>query len=122
MVHDEREGRVEEETPKKNLFAKIGLSLFALSICGAVLVLPYVAALEANALAAAAARAHVDVWQALAVSVAQSVVLLGVAVLAVSGRRASSIFARRCSPRFSLPRACRKERRGRCSWPLPWAF
>lgn len=73
---------MDEATPKKNQFAKIGLSLFALSICGAVLVLPYVAALEANALAAAAARAHVDVWQALAVSVAQSVVLLGVAVFA----------------------------------------
>jgi hypothetical protein len=82
MVHDEREGRVKEETPKKNLFAKIGLSLFALSVCGAVLVLPYVAALEANALAAAAQRAHVEVWQALIVSVAQSVVLLGVAVFA----------------------------------------
>jgi hypothetical protein len=73
---------VEEETPKKNLFAKIGLSLFALSVCGALLVLPYVAALEANALAAAAQRAHVEIWQALLVSVAQSVVLLGVAVFA----------------------------------------
>ena len=73
---------MEEETPKKNTFAKIGLSLFALSVCGALLVLPYVAALEANALAAAAARAHVTIWQALAVSFAQSVVLLGVAVFA----------------------------------------
>jgi len=73
---------VDEATPKKNQFAKIGLSLFALSVCGAVLVLPYVAALEAKALALAAARAHVEVWQALAVSVAQSVVLLGVAVFA----------------------------------------
>jgi hypothetical protein len=73
---------VEDETPKKTTFAKIGLSLFALSVCGAFLVLPYVAALEASALAAAAAHAHVAVWQALAVSVAQSVVLLGVAVFA----------------------------------------
>jgi hypothetical protein len=71
-----------DETPKKNLFAKVGLSLFALSALGALLVLPYVAALEAKALAAAAQRAHVEIWQALLVSVAQSVVLLGVAVFA----------------------------------------
>jgi len=73
---------VEAETPGKNLFAKIGLSLFALSVLGALLVLPYLAALEAKALALAAARAHVEVWQALTISVAQSVVLLGVAVFA----------------------------------------
>jgi hypothetical protein len=73
---------VEEETPQKNLFAKIGLSLFALSVCGALLVLPYVASLEGKALALAAQRAHVEIWQALAISLAQSVVLLGIAVFA----------------------------------------
>jgi membrane protease YdiL (CAAX protease family) len=73
---------VEDDTLTKNLFAKIGLSLFALSVCGALLILPYVAALEGKALALAAQRAHVEIWQALAISVAQSVVLLGVAVFA----------------------------------------
>jgi membrane protease YdiL (CAAX protease family) len=73
---------VAEEALNTRLFLKKGFSLLALSICGALLILPYLAQLEARALALAAARAHVQIWQALTISVVQSVVLLAVAVFA----------------------------------------
>jgi hypothetical protein len=73
---------VVEDTRDPDSFLKIALFLLALSFCGALLVMPYVAALESKALAAAAARAHIEVWQALTISISQSAVLLTAAVFA----------------------------------------
>ena len=74
------EERVEQEPRDRNSFVKIAVFLLALSFLGALLVMPYVAALESEALAAAAARAHIEVWQALTISMTQSAVLLTAAV------------------------------------------
>ena len=73
---------MEQDLRDRNAFLKIALSLLALSFCGALLVMPYVATLESKALAAAAARAHMAVWQALTISMTQSAVLLTAAVFA----------------------------------------
>jgi hypothetical protein len=62
-------------------FLKTALVLWVLALCGAVLVLPYVVTLESKALAEAAARTHLEVRELLAISTAQTAVLLGVAVL-----------------------------------------
>ncbi len=53
-----------------------------MGLCGAILVLPYLAALENKALAAAAARKHFEIWELLTISVAQVAVFLSIAVLA----------------------------------------
>jgi hypothetical protein len=63
-------------------FWSIAPVLWVLSLIGAVLVLPYVATLEHQALAAAAAKSHLSVAKLLTVSMVQSAVLLGVAVVA----------------------------------------
>ena len=55
--------------------------LWVLALCGVFLVLPYVATLENKALTAAASRTHLEVWELLAISVAQSVVVLAIAVV-----------------------------------------
>ena len=73
---------MEREARDNNSYLKIALFLLALSFCGALLVLPYVAALESTALETAAARAHMQVWQALSISLAQTGLLLSVAVFA----------------------------------------
>ena len=62
-------------------FLKTALVLWSLALCGVFLVLPYVATLENKALAAAAARAHLGVWELLAFSVLQAALLLALAVL-----------------------------------------
>jgi hypothetical protein len=61
-------------------FWPLALALWLLSLCGGLLVLPYVATLESKALAAAAARTHLGVDTLLAISIAQTAVLLAVAV------------------------------------------
>src|SRR5215831_16035085 len=60
---------------------KTALVLWVLALCGVFLVLPYVATLANSALAAAAARAHLEVRELLAISVAQTAVLLAIAVV-----------------------------------------
>ncbi len=62
-------------------FLKTALVLWVLALCGGILVLPYVATLENKALAAAAAHTRFDVRELLAISVAQSAVLLAIAVV-----------------------------------------
>ena len=62
-------------------FLKTALVLWTLALCGIFLVLPYVGALENKALAAAAARAHLEVRGLLAISVVQAALLLAVAVV-----------------------------------------
>src|SRR5262249_23571064 len=62
-------------------FLKTALVLWVLALCGVFLVLPYVATLANSALAAAAARAHLEVRELLAISVAQTAVLLAIAVV-----------------------------------------
>ena len=63
-------------------FWPVALVLWGLALVGALLVLPYVTALEHQALAAAATKAHLSVAVLLALSMFQSAVLLGVAVFA----------------------------------------
>jgi len=63
-------------------FIKTALVLWVLGIIGGLLVLPYVTTLEAKAIAAAAARTHIDAKILLAMSMTQTAVLLAVAVLA----------------------------------------
>ncbi len=70
-----------EKLPR-GVFWKVGLTLYALALLGAALVLPYVLALERGALAAAAARSHLAIGILLAVSFAQSALLLAIAVFA----------------------------------------
>src|SRR5579862_5200671 len=62
-------------------FLKTALVLWALALCGVVLVLPYVATLENKALTTVAARTHFTVAELLALSVAQTAVLLAIAVV-----------------------------------------
>ena len=62
-------------------FLKTALVLWVLALCGVFLVLPYVATLENEALAAAAARTHLEVRELLAISVVQTAVLLAIVVV-----------------------------------------
>jgi hypothetical protein len=62
-------------------FWKTGFVLWVLALCGVFLVLPYVATLENKALAAAAARTHLEVGELLAISVVQTAILLAIAVI-----------------------------------------
>ena len=64
-----------------DLFLRTALVLWTLALCGVFLVLPYVATLENKALAAAAARTHLEVRNLLAFSVLQAALLLAVAVV-----------------------------------------
>ncbi len=57
------------------------MALLGLGLCGAVLILPYIAALTPRVFETAASRTHLAVWQVLALSVVQSAVLLAVAVV-----------------------------------------
>jgi hypothetical protein len=66
----------------KSLFWRTALVLWLMALCGITLVFPYVATLEHKALAAAAARTHLDVGMLLLISGAQSAVLFAVAVVA----------------------------------------
>ena len=63
-------------------FWRTALALWLLALCGVALVMPYVAVLEHSVLAAAAARARLDVRLLLLASSVQSAVLLAVAVAA----------------------------------------
>jgi CAAX prenyl protease-like protein len=65
----------------KGPFLKTALVLWVLALCGVFLVLPYVATLENEALAAAAAHTQLEVRELLAISVAQTAVLLAIAVI-----------------------------------------
>jgi len=67
--------------PEGGPFLKTAFVLWVLGIIGGLLVLPYVTALEAKTIAAAA-RTHIDAKVLLAISMAQTAVLLAVAVLA----------------------------------------
>src|SRR5262245_52131201 len=79
---EERINHVSCEQAQANApFLKTALVLWVLALCGVFLVLPYVATLENSALAAAAARAHLEVRELLAISVAQTAVLLAIAVV-----------------------------------------
>ncbi len=69
-----------QQTQTKGLFLKTTLVLWTLGLCGAFLVLPYVATLENKALVAAAARAHLQVKELLAISIVQTAVLLAIVV------------------------------------------
>lgn len=73
---------MKQQTQTNEPFLKVALALWVLGLIGAFLVLPYVAALAPKALAAAAARTHIAMWEVVALSVAQSAVLLAVAVFA----------------------------------------
>jgi membrane protease YdiL (CAAX protease family) len=71
----------EAQTPGARApFGKTALVLWALSLIGALLILPYVATLESKALAAAVARTHLSLTALLALSTAQTAVLLAIAV------------------------------------------
>jgi hypothetical protein len=70
-----------QQTPANGPFLKTALVLCAVALCGEFLVLPYVTTLENKTLAAAAARTHLKVSELLAISVAQSAVLLAIAVV-----------------------------------------
>ena len=61
-------------------FFRTALLLWVLGLIGGVLVLPYVSALEAKAIAAAAASKHLQVWQILALSEVQLAVLLALTI------------------------------------------
>jgi hypothetical protein len=62
-------------------FLKTALVLWVLALCGVFLVLPYVATIKNKALGVAAARAHLEMRELLAISVAQTAVLLAIAVV-----------------------------------------
>jgi hypothetical protein len=70
------------EAEKQGPFLKTALVLWGLALVGGLAILPYVATLEHDVLKQAADRLHVPVWQVLALSMAQTAVLLAVAVLA----------------------------------------
>src|SRR6516164_900200 len=70
-----------QQAQTNGLFLRTALVLWVLALCGVFLVLPYVATLENEALAAAAARTHLEVRELLAISVAQTAVLLAIAVV-----------------------------------------
>jgi hypothetical protein len=69
-----------EQAQTNGPFLKTALVLWVLALCGVFLVLPYVAALENKALAAAASRTHLEVRELLAIYVLQMAVLLVIAV------------------------------------------
>jgi hypothetical protein len=71
----------EQQAQTNGLFLKTALVLWILALCGALLVLPYVAALENEALAAATARTHFKMRELLTISVVQTAVLLAIAVI-----------------------------------------
>lgn len=70
-----------QQTRGNGLFLKTALVLWILALGGALLVLPYVATLENYALAAAAEHAHLQVRDLLAISVAQTAVLMAIVVV-----------------------------------------
>jgi Type II CAAX prenyl endopeptidase Rce1-like len=71
-----------QQAQASGLFLKTAVVLWVLALCGAFLALPYVATLEHKALAAAAVRTHLEVRELLAISVAQTAVLLAIAAVA----------------------------------------
>jgi len=82
MAKEERPMRhAKKQLQTNGPFLKTALVLWTLALCGIFLVLPYVGALENKALAAAAARAHLEVRGLLAISVVQAALLLAVAVV-----------------------------------------
>src|SRR5262249_4869385 len=83
-------------------FLKTALVLWALALCGVFLVLPYVTTLENNALAAAAARAHLEVRELLAMSVAQTAVLLAIAVVGLGTPLIAALLTCRPAPEKTL--------------------
>lgn len=72
----------EEQAQTTGPFFKTALILWVLALCGAILVLPYVAQLESKGLAAAAANTHAKVGTLLAISTTLNAALTAVAVLA----------------------------------------
>jgi hypothetical protein len=70
-----------QQTRGNGLFLKTAFVLWILALGGALLVLPYLTILEKNALAAAAEHAHLQVRDLLAISVAQTAVLMATVVL-----------------------------------------
>jgi hypothetical protein len=70
-----------QQAQTKGPFWLTAFVLWVLAFCGVLLVLPYVATLEDKALAAAASRTHLEVKELLAISVAQSAVIFGIAVV-----------------------------------------
>jgi hypothetical protein len=62
-------------------FLKTALVLWVLALCGVLLALPYITTLENKALTTAAARAHLEARELLVISVAQTAVLLAIAVV-----------------------------------------
>ena len=82
MAKEERPMRhAKKQSQTNGPFLKTALVLWTLGLCGVLLVLPYVATLENKALAAAAARANLEVRDLLAISVVQAALLLAVAVV-----------------------------------------
>ena len=75
MCHAKQQGQT------NGLFLRTALVLWTSALCGVFLVLPYLATLENKALAAAAARTHLEVRDLLAFSVLQAALLLAVAVV-----------------------------------------
>jgi hypothetical protein len=69
------------ERKRNGLFLRAALVLWTLALCGVFLALPYVATLESKALAAAAARTHLEARDLLALSVLQAALLLAVAIV-----------------------------------------
>jgi hypothetical protein len=97
---------------RNGTFLKTALVLWVLALCGALLVLPYVAALENKPLAAAAERHHFEVRELLAISVAQTAVLLALAValgqwaagkLGLGTPLVAALVTRRPAPEKTLP-------------------
>jgi hypothetical protein len=70
-----------QEAQTNGPFWKTAFVLWILALCGVFLVLPYAATLENKALAVAAARTHLNVWELLAISVVQTAILLAIAVI-----------------------------------------
>jgi len=70
-----------QQAQTKGPFWLTAFVLWVLALCGELLVLPYVATLENKALAVAASRTHLEVRQLLAISVAHSAVLFGIAAV-----------------------------------------
>jgi hypothetical protein len=75
-----REHEQMDQSAQGGAHLKTALALWGLGLCGAVLILPYIAALTPRVFEAAASRTHLAVWKILTLSVVQSAVLLAVAV------------------------------------------
>jgi hypothetical protein len=82
MTEEGRILRHAKQQTGNGLFLKTALVLWILPLVGALLVLPYVTTLENKALAAAAEHAHLQVRDLLAISVAQTAVLMAIVVVA----------------------------------------